>query len=117
MWNQGAFALRPLDGSDEYKLEVEFVWQTRYKHPSSSKVDLLMEPASSQGLYASPSHLDSRTRTLAWTEFSNPPKSTHLFSGARFTFTTTNPQERPLPSKHLLETDFEFHHKGYDINK
>jgi len=41
MWKEGAFALRPLDGSDDYKLEVEFVWQTRYKLPSSSNVDLL----------------------------------------------------------------------------
>ena len=104
LWNQGAFALRPLDGSDEYKLEVEFVWQTRYKHPPSSKVDLLTELASSQGLYASPTRLDiADTGILVWTEFSNPPKSTHLFSGARFTFTTDDPDERPLPSKDLLE--------------
>jgi len=63
-----------------------------------------MEPASSQGLYASSRRLDSTdTKTLAWTEFSHPPKLIPLFSGARFTFTTTDPDERPLPSKHLLE--------------
>ena len=102
LWNQGAFALRPLDGSDEYKLEVEFVWQTRYKLPSSSKVDLLMEPASSQGLCASSTHLnDADTQILVWADYSIPPKPIPIFSGARFTFTTTDPVKRPLPSKHL----------------
>ena len=103
LWNEGAFALRPLDGSDDYRLEVEFVWQTRYKHPSNM-VDLLMEPASSQGLYASSRHLESiDTETLAWTEYSNPPQFKALFSGAKFTFTTTDPVKRPLPSKELLD--------------
>jgi len=67
MWNEGAFALKPLDGSDDYKLEVEFVWQTRYKHRSSSNIDLLKVPESSQGLNRSsvPSiHTDERAFAL-----------------------------------------------------
>ena len=104
LWNGGAFALRPLDGSDEYKLEVEFVWQARYKLPSSSKVDLLMEPASSQGLRASTTHLNNADKQmLVWMDYGEPPQIIPLFSGARFTFTTTDPVNRPLPSKHLLE--------------
>jgi len=104
LWNEGAFALRPLDGGNERKLEVEFVWQTRYKLPSSSELDLLTEPASSQGLYESPRHLDdAEAERLAWAEDSRPPKFIALFSGARFTFETTDPDKRPLPSKHLLE--------------
>ena len=80
------------------------MWQTRYKLPSSSKVDLLMEPASSQGLRASTTHLnDANTQMLGWMDYGDPYQIIPLFSGARFTFTTTNPRERPLPSKDLLE--------------
>ena len=104
MWNESAFALRPLDGSDDYKLEVEFVWQTRYKLPSSSKVDLLKEPASSQCLNRSsvPSD-DNNQKALHWVDYNDPHFRTHtLVSGTRFTFTTTDPVNRPLPSKELL---------------
>jgi len=103
MWNEGAFALRPLDGSDDYKLEVEFVWQVRYKLPSSSNVDLLKEPASSQGLNRSsvPSD-DADQKVLRWEDYGPDLKSYPLYSGARFTFTTTDPVNLPLPSKELL---------------
>ena len=104
MWNEGAFALRPLDGSDDYKLEVEFVWQTRYKLCSSSNVDLLKVPASSQGLNrSSVSSDDTDQRALHWVDYNDPDlQSRTLFSGARFTFTTTDPVNLPLPSKELL---------------
>ena len=104
LWNEGAFALRPLDESDEYKLEVEFVWQTRYKLRSSSNVDLLKVPASSQGLYHSPVPSNSAAeKTLHWVDYNHPRFPTHtLVSGTRFTFTTTDPVNRPLPSKELL---------------
>jgi len=103
MWNEGAFALKPLDGSDEYKLEVEFVWQTRYKLPSSSTVDLLKVPVSSRGLNRSsvPSD-DTNQMTLDWKDYGPDLKSYPLCSGDRFTFTTTDPVNLPLPSKELL---------------
>ena len=98
MWNESAFALRPLDGCDDYKLEVEFVWQTRYKLRSSSYVDLLMEPASSQGLKWSPAPWDDNNKvTLDWKDYGPGLKSYPLYSGARFTFTTTDPVNLPLP--------------------
>ena len=104
MWNEGAFALRPLDGGNDYQLEVEFVWQTRYKLPSSSNVDLLKVPVSSQGLRRSPVPSDDADhRALDWKDWSPDLKAYPLYSGARFTITTTDPVNRPLPSKELLD--------------
>jgi len=40
---------------------------------------------------------------LGWMDYGDPPQIKPLFSGARFTFTTDDPVNRPLPSKDLLD--------------
>jgi hypothetical protein len=51
MWNRGVFALKPLKLSrDRKKLTVQFFWKVPGNYKIKSRIDLLTEPASSEGL-------------------------------------------------------------------
>jgi hypothetical protein len=97
MWNKGMFALKPLKLSrNQKKLTVQFFWQVRGNYERGSRIDLLTEPTSSEGL----NHLPNGF-------FLNHPddgdSSPCIRSGETFTFTTKDPKNLPLPSLELLE--------------
>jgi hypothetical protein len=99
MWNKGLFALKPLKLSPDRKtLTVQFFWQVPGNYKFGSKVDLLTETPSSEGL-----DTVTKASTQYWlTRIENgsfPP----ICSGETFTFTTTDPKNLPLPSLELLE--------------
>src|SRR4051794_37310728 len=96
MWNRGLFALKPLELSpDRKKLIVQFFWQVPGGYKINSRIDLLTEPASSEGLEIANEN---------WlTRLENDGSTPRIRSGERFTFTTKDPQNLPLPSLELLE--------------
>jgi hypothetical protein len=97
MWNRGLFALKPLELSpDRKKLTVQFFWQVLGGYKIKSRIDLLTEPASSEGLEIANGYWLTRLENDDST-----PRS--IRSGERFTFTTKDPQNLPLPSLELLE--------------
>ena len=92
MWNDGEFALKPLElSSDNKELTVQFFWQVLNKYDQESRMDLLTEPASTKGLDRS---------SIRWLFH---PDGKKICSGDVFTFRTTDPATMPLPSKELLE--------------
>jgi HNH endonuclease len=97
MWNRGLFALKPLELSpDRKKLTVQFFWQVPGGYKMKSRIDLLTEPASSEGLdFVGEGYFLSR--------YENDVKTPHIQSGETFTFTTEDPKNLPLPSVELLE--------------
>ena len=98
-WNNGRFALKPLELSDDEKeLTVQFFWQPQYGHRPEDRVDLLMKPLSSKGLKF------AERGEEAWHlgSFSTEPPR-NFQSGDIFTLTTDDPGSRPLPSLELLE--------------
>ena len=93
MWNQGQFALKPLElSSDNKELTVQFYWQIPNKYQPESRIDLLTEPVSSKGLDGSAGDF------LALRRDSTP----FIRSGEVFAFKTTDPENKPLPSMELL---------------
>jgi hypothetical protein len=99
IWNKGLFALKPLKLSPDRKtLTVQFFWQVPGNYKFSSKIDLLTETPSSEGL-----DTITKVSTQYWlTRIENgsfPP----IYSGETFTFTTKDPKNLPLPSLELLE--------------
>lgn len=95
----GAFALRPIQMSDDKtQLELEFHWLAREERDSSSEVDLMVEPLSSRNRPLSGSGYGPFIRILDTTIGTTEP----LVSGTRFTMTTDDPVQRPLPDPGLL---------------
>jgi len=96
MWNMGQFALKPLElSSDNTELTVKFFWQVPNKYQPASRIDLLTEPASSEGLG------EGAGRWLAHKDSGS--SEPYIHSGQVFTFKTTGPKNLPLPSMELLE--------------
>jgi hypothetical protein len=97
MWNRGVFALKPLKLSrDRKKLTVQFFWKVPGNYKIKSRIDLLTEPASSEGLdITADGYWLARLKADGSTPAIRP--------GETFTFTTKDPKNLPLPSLELLE--------------
>jgi hypothetical protein len=97
MWNRGLFALKPLKLSRNRKeLTIQFFWQVSGGYKIKSRIDLLTEPASSEGL-------DFIGDGYFLHRIENDSSTPRIQSGETFTFTTRDPQNLPLPSLELLE--------------
>ena len=71
------------------------LWQVPNKYQPESRIDLLTEPASSEGLDRGGGH---------WLNYDDGGSSApFIHSGQVFTFKTTDPEKLPLPSMELLE--------------
>lgn len=94
----GVFALRPIQMSDDKtQLELEFHWLVREERKSSDKVDLMDEPSSSRDRSFSVKGYGPFIRIDETGAISTP-----LVSGTRFTLSTDDPLNRPLPDPGLL---------------
>src|SRR5207245_411769 len=81
--------------SNHTQLTVQFFWQPRAAHEPGSRIDLLTEPELSTGL---------RFTGKSWlTVVGDNGSSQFICTGDRFTFTTDDPVDHPLPSWDLLE--------------
>jgi hypothetical protein len=99
-WNNGRFALKPLEISDDKKkLTVQFFWQPQYSHGNKDPVDLLEEPLSSRDLRFT--EKEGIEYFLARRRDDGSYRG--IESGDIFTFTTDDPATRPLPSWDLLD--------------
>jgi hypothetical protein len=100
MWNRGLFALKPLKLSrDQKKLAIQFFWQVPGNYDIRSRIDLLTEPISSEGL-----DIIANGHWLTRLEDNNSDPRRHpIRFGETFTFTTKDPKNLPLPSLELLE--------------
>lgn len=97
LWTRGAFALRPLEMSDDGKeILVEFFWQPRVSHNRFDVIPLSEVPSSSYGLTR------SGENDFHVSEFPDEPRHA-VTSGEIFTFRTPNPTTHPLPSFALLD--------------
>ena len=97
MWTQGLFALKPLELSyDHKKLTIQFFWQVPTGHKNKSRIDLLTETASPEGL-------DFVGEGIFLNRCENSASTPRIYSGEVFTLTTDDPEKRPLPSVELLE--------------
>lgn len=93
---EGAFALRPVRiTADKTQLELEFHWLKRQVRDSKVMVDLLELPMSSRDLKES-----GHGQFFCYLDNGVP---TRLVSGQRFTMTTDDPVNKPLPDPGLLE--------------
>src|SRR5271156_1350700 len=102
MWNKGLFALKPLKLSrDRRTLSVQFFWQVPNNYKIDSKIDLLTETPSPEGLDTVGQDADGHGYFLARPE--NDHSISRICSGDKFTFTTKDPKNLPLPSLELLE--------------
>jgi hypothetical protein len=100
MWTKELFALKPLKLSyDRKKLTVQFFWQVPGNYDLRSRIDLLTEPTSSEGLdFVVNGHWMTRLE-----DDGSTPRFRPIRSGETFTFTTKDPQNLPLLSLVLLE--------------
>jgi hypothetical protein len=97
MWTKGLFALKPLKLSrDRKELTVQFFWQVPGNYDLGSRIDLLREPTSSEGL-------DLVANGCWLTRLDDDGSSPRIRSGETFTFSTKDPKTLPLPSLELLE--------------
>src|SRR4051794_260197 len=89
MWNRGVFALKPLKLSrDRKKLTVQFFWQVPGNHKIDSRIDLLTEPTSSEGL-----EIVANGQFLSRLENDGSgPHIRPIQSGELFIFTTEDPK-------------------------
>ncbi|KAL1607695.1 hypothetical protein SLS60_002630 [Paraconiothyrium brasiliense] len=93
---EGAFALRPVRiTADKTQLELEFHWLKRQVRDSRATVDLSELPMSSRGLTDS-----GHGQYLCYLDNGVP---TRIVSGKKFTMTTDDPVNKPLPDPGLLE--------------
>jgi HNH endonuclease len=97
MWNQGMFALKPLSLSrNRKKLIVQIFLQAPGNYKVNSRIDLLTEPTSSEGL-------EVVGDGYALHRIENDGSSWRIRSGETLTFTTKDPKKLPLPNVELLE--------------
>ncbi|KAF2249690.1 hypothetical protein BU26DRAFT_593003 [Trematosphaeria pertusa] len=95
----GVFALRPVQKSaDNTQLELEFHWLVREERKSTTKVDLLDEPLSSINRMESGNGYGPFIRI-------GPADGSPIIlrSGTRFTLSTDDVTNKPLPDPGLLE--------------
>jgi hypothetical protein len=94
--SEGAFALRPVRiTEDKTQLELEFHWLVRQERDSKARVDLLEQPLSSRN------RKDSGDGYVFF-RIDNTD-GTRLVSGTRFTMTTDDSTNKPLPDPGLLK--------------
>ena len=97
IWTKGLFALKPLKlSSDRKELTVQFFWQVPSNYDIESRIDLLTEPTSSEGL-------EIVANGYWLTRVEDDGSSHFICSGELFTLTTKDPENLPLPSMELLE--------------
>ncbi|KIX07810.1 uncharacterized protein Z518_02464 [Rhinocladiella mackenziei CBS 650.93] len=96
-WTKGLFALKPLRlSSDRKELTVQFFWQVPSNYDMASRIDLLTEPTSSEGLEV--------VANGHWlTRFEDDGSLRAIRSGELVTLTTKDPENLPLPSVELFE--------------
>jgi len=95
LWNQGAFALKPvLISTDKKTLILQFFWQARQPDVSST-MSLLTRPLPTK-------NLDNGNGYRLATEYT-PGHPKLVESGDLIAMTTDDPKTRPLPSFELLE--------------
>ena len=94
---RGAFALRPVRmRQDKTELELEFHWLARRERETMARMGLLDRPASTRGRNcAGPNQWLFR--------LNDDGSAVQLETGYRFTITTDDPEDRPLPDPELLE--------------
>jgi hypothetical protein len=103
MWNKGLFALKPLKLSRDRKtLSVQFFWQVPNNYKIDSKIDLLTETQSSEGLDTVGQDADGDGFFLPRAK-NDRSSISRICSGDKFTFTSKDPTNLPLPSLELLE--------------
>lgn len=96
-WNRGLFALQPTFLSpDKTTLEITFYWQPKLEGDADGNVNLFTQPQSSRDL-------DTPNGKIGLTTLSNPRR---LKTGDKFTLTTDDPVNLPLPSFELLRLQF-----------
>ncbi|KAL4888835.1 hypothetical protein BDV59DRAFT_187873 [Aspergillus ambiguus] len=101
-WSAGSCAFRPLDyNADKTTLKVEWHWQPT--RPRDDKVCVNMAPGSSRAL----DHTLRLDGSLS-SEFGiqDGDSFRRIHTGDQFTFSTTDPERLPLPSKALLDMQF-----------
>lgn len=104
MWRMGAFALKPLEYNAEMtELEVEWYWLPLQEHSIYDSVPLNKFPLSSSGLDSTRSKLNN---TINLVIVLSPHEIQIVKTGDRFIFKTKDPENLPLPSKDLLELQF-----------
>lgn len=96
MWGKGLFALRPLDyNADMTELEVEFYWQPHQDHKPADLVPLTKIPLSSR---------DLDFVVADGIRYEHTPRDGASYkSGQKFVLRTEDPERLPLPSKELLD--------------
>ena len=105
-WNNGRFALKPLDLSDDKKtLRIQFFWQKRHNASYQGAMSLLDVPDSTEGLHSYNDNflIKGHGHTLY-----NPDNGESVYysvikSGDIFELNTEDPEKMPLPSIALLE--------------
>lgn len=105
MWQVGALAFRPLEyNTAGTELEVEWHWLPKQKHGIHDSVPLTgYLPLSSQGLYSSNDQHDRPMDVVITLD----SEVLHVVrTGDKFVLRTSDPVNRPLPSKKVL--DFQF---------
>ncbi|KAE8338380.1 hypothetical protein BDV24DRAFT_166404 [Aspergillus arachidicola] len=96
----GRFALRPMQIDDSRTIKVQLFWQKGLSNPLA-RVDLLMKPESSRGLYGCKGH-SLAVFTGTYKE-NGEPIYRAIASGDAFTISTNDPETMPLPSQALPE--------------
>jgi len=97
--SSGVFALRPIQMSeDKTQLELEFHWLVVEERKSTQKVDLLDKPLSSANRKLSGKGYGPFFRI----DPTNADQFTQLVSGTRFTLSTDDAVNKPLPDPGLL---------------
>jgi hypothetical protein len=94
----GAFALRPVRiTQDKTQLELEFHWLARREREAMARIGLLDPPDSTRGRTSSRHDYERLGR------LDSPSSLTLLETGTKFTMTTDDPDDKPLPDPELLE--------------
>ncbi|KAE8371979.1 hypothetical protein BDV26DRAFT_298290 [Aspergillus bertholletiae] len=101
MWSTGICAFRPLDyNSDKTTIEVEWHWQPA--RTVEDRVAVNTVPASSRNM----EQVTTPNGLLSELFLRYGDSVRFVKTGDKFTFSTTDPETMPLPSKELLEMAF-----------